>query len=164
MNLPRRSLTAALIRAGLAFGAGLLTAAPASAQPTGCTGPVSDTWLNVTVDGVREANGLIAITLYTDNASKFLAHHGSLYVGRIPAHIGTTRGCIFVPKAGVYAIAVYHDANASHDFDRTGFGLPAEGFGFSNNPVTIAGLPAFRSVRLSVAKTGLTTHIHLKYP
>jgi uncharacterized protein (DUF2141 family) len=116
------------------------------------------------VDGVRNGNGLIAVTLYADNSSKFLAKKGSLYVGRVDARSGTTRACIHVPKPGVYAVAIYHDENANRKFDRSGVGLPAEGYGFTNNPSTIAGLPSFRSVRLNVPKTGLTTQIQLKYP
>jgi uncharacterized protein (DUF2141 family) len=107
---------------------------------------------------------LLAITLYADDSSKFLVKRGSLYVGRVEASVGTTRGCIFVPKPGVYAVALYHDENRDGRFDRTGLGLPAEGYGFSNNPATLAGLPQFRSVRLNVPKSGLTSRIQMKYP
>ena len=69
-----------------------------------------------------------------------------------------------MPSPGVYAVALYHDENANQKFDRTGIGLPAEGYGFSNNPGTLAGLPSFRSVRLGVARSGLTTRITMKYP
>ena len=154
-------LTACL--APLALGA----TAPAVANPpapAGCTGPASQTWLNVVVDGVRSGSGLVAVTLYADVPSKFLAKRGSLYVGRVNARAGTTRACIFVPKPAVYAVAIYHDENGNTSFDRTGIGLPAEGFGFSNNPTTLAGLPTFNSVRLNVPKSGLTTRIRLRYP
>ena len=83
---------------------------------------------------------------------------------RLVAAAPVTRACVFVPKPGVYAIAVYHDEDASRKLNRSGLGLPAEGYGFSNNPATLAGLPAFRSVRLNVPKAGLTTHIKMKYP
>lgn len=145
----------------------LIVAAPAAAQPApppGCTGPASDTWINVVVEGVKDDQGLVAITLYADDSSKFLAHHGSLYVGRVPAQQGTTRGCIFVPRPGIYALAIYHDSNANRKFDRTGLGLPAEAYGFSNNPTTLAGLPAFRSVRIAIPKTNLVTRVRLTYP
>ena len=164
MTLPRRFRAApAPCAAALALGLG----APATAQgsaPAGCTGPTSNTWINVAVEGVQSDEGLIAITLYADDSSKFLAHRGSLYVGRVPAQKGTTRGCIFVPKPGIYALAIYHDTNANQKFDRTGLGLPAEAYGFSNNPATLAGLPAFRSVRLNIPKTNLTTYVRLTYP
>lgn len=136
----------------------------AEAAPAGCTGPASSTWIDVAVEGLRNGNGLMAITLYADNPRKFLVKKGSLYVGRVDAVAGTTTGCIFVPKPGVYAIAIYHDENGDGRFDRTGIGLPAEGYGFSNNPSTLAGLPAFKSVRLSIPRSGLVTRIRLKYP
>lgn len=120
--------------------------------------------LHVDVQGVRSSEGLIAVTLYADDPSKFLAHHGSLYVGRVQAKTGTTPVCIHVPSPGVYALAVYHDANANRRFDRTGIGLPAEGFGFSNNPRVFLGMPAWKSVRLSVPRTDLHTSIKLRYP
>ena len=173
MILPRRFRAAALLLPALivtpAIGAAAAPApahatAAAAAAPAGCTGPASQTWLNVVIEGVRNGNGLVAVTLYTDNSSKFLAKRGSLYVGRVNAQPGTTRACIFVPQPGVYAVAIYHDENSSTRFDRTGIGLPAEGYGFSNNPTTLAGLPSFRSVRLNIPRSGLTSRIRLKYP
>ena len=150
----------------VALAAAATGAAPARAEaaPAGCTGTPSATWIEVATEGVANSNGLIAITLYADNSRKFLVKHGSLYVGRVPARAGTTTGCIFIPAPGVYAIAIYHDENSSQTFDRTGLGLPAEGYGFSNNPSTLAGLPSFRSVRLAIPRSGLMTRIRIKYP
>lgn len=170
MIMPKglRAMAAAIAPIALASAA-LVTASGTAAQstptpPPGCTGPASQTWLNIVADGMKNGDGLLAVTLYADNPSKFLVKRGSLYVGRVNATANTTRACIFVPKPGVYAIALYHDENANQSFDRTGVGFPAEGFGFSNNPATLAGLPAFKSVRLNVPKTGLTTRISMKYP
>jgi uncharacterized protein (DUF2141 family) len=138
-------------------------AAPAVAGEGDCTGTPSATHLFVNVDNVRHSRGLIAVTLYTDDRRKFLAKRGSLYVGRVPARQGRTRVCIHVPRPGTYAVAAYHDADSDRSFDRTGLGLPDEGFGFSNNPPTFFGLPNFDRVRLQVAKTGLSTTIRLHY-
>jgi uncharacterized protein (DUF2141 family) len=144
--------------------AGPGAAEPAQATPN-CAGPASNTWINVTIDGVRDGNGLIAVTLYADNSRKFLVKHGSLYVGRVDAKAPQTRMCLFVPQPGVYAIAVYHDEDSSQTINRGGMlGIPTEGFGFSNNPVTIASLPSFRSVRLNIPRANLSTTITLKYP
>lgn len=176
MTLPRRLrgaalplASAAIASAALAFAATAATPATpeplaAASPPAGCTGPASGTWLNVVADGLRNSDGLLAVTLYADDSSRFLAKRGSLYVGRVDAKAGTTRACIFVPKPGVYALALYHDENSDRKFDRSGLGLPTEGFGFSNNPATLAGLPTFTSVRLNVGKSGLTTRVHMKYP
>jgi uncharacterized protein (DUF2141 family) len=132
-------------------------------RPSGCTGPVSPHWINVVVEGVRDS-GQIAITLYADDSSKFLVKHGSLYVGRTKAVAGTTNTCIYLPKNGVWALALYHDENANEKFDLTSFKMPAEGYGFSNNPPTLLGLPTFNSVRINIARDGMTSHIRMKYP
>jgi len=170
----RRSRLLLAMAALLGCGTTALTPAMAHVQPSqapqgtqppaGCTGPASGTWVRVVVEGVRNASGQVAITLYADDSSRFLVHHGALYVGRVKAVAGTTEGCIYVPRPGIYAIAVYHDANGNGKFDRNGVGLPAEGYGFSNNASTLLGLPSFDSVRLNIARSGLTTHIRLKYP
>lgn len=147
--------------------AALLMAASAHAQPLApadCVGTPSAVWLRVTVDEVRSGNGLIALTLYADDRSRFLVKRGSLAVMRVPARPGTTEACIFLPAAGIYAVAIYHDEDGNQKFNRSGLGFPAEGFGFTNNPATLAGLPNFSSVRLRVTQADLHTRIRLRYP
>ena len=164
MLQPRRFRAAVLAFAASAGLAAPLATAPAAAAPAGCLGQPSDTWLNVSVEGLRNGRGLVTVAVYPDDSRQFLAKGGTLKNNRFQASAPVTRACVFVPKPGVYAIAVYHDEDASRKLNRSGIGLPAEGYGFSNNPATVAGLPAFRSVRLNVPKAGLTTHVRMKYP
>lgn len=141
------------------------TAVPAAAQTqSGCGGTVSTTRIYVNVERVRASTGLIAVTVYGDNPKKFLAKRGALYVVRVPARAGTTRVCVHLPRPGIYGLGVYHDADGDRGFDRSGVGLPAEAYGFSNNPPVIFGLPSFSSVRLNVPRTSMRTNIRLKYP
>ncbi|MGZ8361562.1 MAG: DUF2141 domain-containing protein [Allosphingosinicella sp.] len=159
----RRAVTFGLLcaaAAGLASGGGR----PATAAEPDCTGPASPVRLYVDVEGVRTAQGLIAVTLYPDDSRRFLARRGSLYVGRAPARAGTTRVCIHLPGTGTYALGVYHDANANRSFNRNSLGLPAEAYGFSNNPAVLLGLPSFRSVRLNVPRSDMATRVRLRYP
>jgi uncharacterized protein (DUF2141 family) len=157
-------LSASIATAVAAAVTGLLIGTPAHAAPP-CLGPHSDTWIYVSVDGVRNANGQIAATVYPDNPDRFLVKNGSLYVVRTPAVTGTTKFCVFLPSTGVYAIAIYHDEDNSGTINRSGvLGVPTEGYGFTNNPPTLASLPTFRSVRLAVPRTNLSTTIHMKYP
>ena len=150
---PAAAMFAALVALG--------SAEPAYAQA--CTGPPSATRLTVVVENVRDSNGLIAVTLYPDNASRFLARRGSLYVGRVPARSPTTRACIHLPRPGTWVIGVYHDADANRVINRDSLGRPLEGFGFSNNPSTLFSVPAFRAVRLRVPRTGMETTVRLRY-
>lgn len=141
--------------------AGIEANASAQAECTGTPGPVR---LYVNVENVRSSQGLIAVTLYADESRRFLARRGSLYVGRAPARAGTTRVCIHLPRTGTWALAVYHDVNANRSFDRSGMGLPAEPYGFSNNPRVLFGLPSFRSVRMTVPRNNMQTRIRLRNP
>ena len=163
--MAKRILTGAIAALGVAGAVALTAGSPAAAQGgSGCYGDLnSDFYLNVEATNVSSSRGKVVFTAYPDQRSRFLRKNGEVVVGRIPARAGTTRGCIKLPKAGVYAIAVYHDEDGD-GFDRSGLGLPAEGYGFSNNPSTLAGLPSFGSVRLRVSKPGLTTRVTLKYP
>jgi len=164
MTLPSRIRATALTLVAMTALALPAATAPVAAAPAGCLGAPSDTWLNVSVEGLRSGRGLVTVALYPDDSRKFLAKGGTIKNNRFDAQAPTTRACVFVPKPGVYAIAVYHDEDGSRKLNRSGLGLPTEGFGFSNNPATLAGIPAFRSVRLNVPKSGLTTHIKLRYP
>jgi uncharacterized protein (DUF2141 family) len=149
---------------GAALDLAAASAPPAASGAHDCTGHPSATRLFVRVEGVRSGEGLIAVTLYADDPRRFLAHRGSLYVGRSPAKAGVTHACIFVPGPGVYGIVVYHDTNANRRLDRSFIGLPTEGGGFSNNPSTFLGLPSFRSVRFAVRSSGQTIRVKLRYP
>ncbi|MEI9850927.1 MAG: DUF2141 domain-containing protein [Sphingomonas sp.] len=168
-----RAIVNSLVRRGAAATAvALLAAAPASGGPRapappaqqGCTGPESPVRLYVNVSGVRAAQGLLAVTLYADIRSKFLVKKGSMYTGRVPASAPSARICIHVPRTGYYAIAMYHDADSSLKLNRSGLGLPAEGFGFSNNAPTLFGLPSFDKVRFNVPRDGAEISIKMKYP
>ena len=52
-------------------------------------------------------------------------------------------------KAGVYAIAVYHDENNNGQFDRL-FAIPLEKYGFSNNAKVFLGPPTFKEASFQV--------------
>ena len=153
-----------MMKRGVAVLGTALFGATAAAAQGPCTGPPSATRLYVTIQNVRASQGLIALTLYADDSRRFLARRGALYVGRVPARAPVTRACIHLPSPGTYALAIYHDADANRRFNRSAIGLPAEGYGFTNNPGTLFGLPSFRSVRLAVPRTNTSTTIRMRYP
>jgi uncharacterized protein (DUF2141 family) len=156
-------MTLAFRLPGLAL-ALVLTGSAANAQQSSCTGPATDTRLYVQVEGVRASQGLVAVSLYADESSKFLARRGSIYTGRVPAEAPSTTVCLHLPEPGIYALAAYHDEDGDRSLDRGSLGLPTEGVGFSNNPRLVLSLPSFRSVRLSVPRTNMLTRITLRYP
>lgn len=162
-----RKAGAAFILAAFAVltSGGAASAATTASAPANCEGKdkwPGGIWINVVAQNVTTSQGFINVTIYGDDRGKFLAKGGSMMSRFFPAQKGETRACIMLPRTGVYAIALYHDANGNRTFDRKL--LPEEGYGFSNNPSTLAGLPAWSSVRLNVPKANLVTHIAMKYP
>lgn len=115
-----------------------------------CEGPAGKSQLTVRVTGVPAARGEMAVTIYPDDRRRFLASGGRLLRVRPAATAPVTTTCFNLPGPGFYAVAIYHDANADRDFNRTIIGLPAEDYGFSNNPQNLTGLPSFSSVRFRV--------------
>jgi len=157
-----------LLAAFLAFSsasAGSAADGPAApAADATCPGKPGPVRLFVSVEGVKSSQGLIAITLYPDDPHRFLAHHGSLYVARVPAHAPVTRTCVRLPSLGTFGLAAYHDADGDHHFGRNAIGMPREAYGFSNNPPTFFGLPSFKSVRFPVTRPDQEMRIRLRYP
>jgi len=155
-------------RRALAIALGLIVApqgtlaSSAHAAPN-CIGPASDTWLNITVDRVRNNHGLVTATLYPNEPKRFLVKNGSLYVASTPAAAGQTRFCLFVPRPGTYAVAIYHDEDSSGTINRGGlFGIPTEAVGFSNNPTILFGPPSLRSVLVKIEHANQAITINLK--
>lgn len=146
----------------IAVAASLLAAGPALADQ-GCAGARTpgSSKLTIQVTGVRPATGEVAITLYPDEKRRFLAKGGKLARQRVRA-AASIRACFWLPQ-GSYAVAAYHDRDGDRDFDRTLVGLPAEGFGFSNDPETKTGLPPLSAVRFRVGAGERVTSIQMKY-
>lgn len=136
-----------------------LAVTPALAQ-TDCR---SATTLTVQVSGMDAPKGQVAITVYGSNPKKFLAPGAKLARERVKTAAPVTEACFDLPGPGTYAVAVYHDANANSDFDRSPFGMPAEGFGFSNDAPTRFGLPSFDSVKFTAKPGANLMRIKLRY-
>lgn len=136
--------------------AGAVFSVPAPAASTAEVSPACDASnpdqvrLRVDVSGMRSTKGNITITLYPDDAKHFL--DGAYKVARqeLPVIQPVTRACFVLPKAGNYAVALFHDVNDNHHFDTTWLGLPDEGYGFSRNPTLRFGPPRLKDVRIPV--------------
>ncbi len=137
---------AALALPALAVPALALPAHAAGFQPCNPTDP-NQVRLVISVSGMRSAAGSVAITIYPNDAGHFL--DGKYKVARqaLPVALPVTHACFAVAAPGYYAVALFHDRDNSGSFRTTALGLPAEGYGFSNNPKLVFGPPGLASVR-----------------
>lgn len=119
--------------------------------------------LFMTVGDIRKPGGDITFTLYGKDPKRFLAHRGKIGLIRVPVTGTSVTGCFAVSGPGTYAVAVYDDANGNHRFDLTALGLPAEAFGFSNNPTIFLAPPGFRKVAFTLEPGESRIDIRLHY-
>jgi uncharacterized protein (DUF2141 family) len=148
------TILAMALSASVAMAAGAVQAADAPHASANCTVAAGQVALAITVKDVHSSKGEVAITIYPGDSKLFLAPHAKLSRVRLPA-APVVHACMDVPHSGNYAIAIYHDENGDHKFNRTLIGLPAEGYGFSNDAPALAGLPTYNAAKF-VAHEGVT--------
>ena len=65
--------------------------------------------------------------------------------------------------AGTYAVAIYHDANGDEVLNRGLFGMPSEGYGFSNDAIATTGPAAYEDA-VFILGGATTIPITMQYP
>jgi uncharacterized protein (DUF2141 family) len=148
-------MPAAALALALALGA-------SAAQAAACA-PGAGSQVNVTVDGLRSGDGDLVVELYADNEDGFLTKRARIARVRERLDRADPSVCLAAPKPGYYALAVYHDENGDHKFNKNFLGLPTEGFGLSNNPPLRLGKPSFESVRFMVGSGETRVRVRLRY-
>ncbi len=63
--------------------------------------------------------------------------------------------------AGEYAIAMMHDENDDQKLNKNFFGIPKEGYGFSNNAMGTFGPPSYNKASFE-HKTGEVTELNIR--
>lgn len=64
---------------------------------------------------------------------------------------------------GRYAVAVYHDENGNGEFDQGIFGIPLEGYAFSNGATAFFGPPGFDEAAVTVGEGVTEITIEMTY-
>ena len=118
--------------------------------------------LNIHVTGFRDnvgaAGGLVFASPvgWPENIAKTIVHGGVPIDGR-------RAELTFQVPPGSYSAVVIHDENSNMKLDRNIFGIPKEGFGFSNNPHVVFSAPSFQSAEVPVACPETELEIRLIY-
>lgn len=117
--------------------------------------------LTIVVENVKEANGQIVVALFT-NEEDFLTTPWKSKVVAVSNINNTTAHFEGLPE-GDYAVSIFHDINTNMELDKNFFGVPKEGFGFSNNKMGTFGPPSFTesTIKLDSEKTEII--IRLKH-
>ncbi|MEG3163548.1 DUF2141 domain-containing protein [Sphingomonas sp. PB2P19] len=117
--------------------------------------------LDIVVDNLRSAKGLIRICLTADPDNFPACVDDARAVTRnVPARESTI-DITGLPR-GNYAFAVIHDENGNAKLD-TIAGIPREGFGFSRNPASTFGPPRFAAARFALDGDAEKQQVKMRY-
>jgi len=134
-----------------------------SATPSATPSASAENALEIEVVGLRNDSGQVGCSLFNDpvayprDDSKVLSHVWG------PIHDGK-EVCEFVGlQPGPYAAVVFHDENGNREFDMNAFGMPKEGYGFSNDAAALFGPPTFDAASFNYAGKTLYLVINIRY-
>lgn len=169
MVVARSSLLGAVTAVAL-----LVVALPLpAAQSEGGASTTAD--LEVDIAGIRSGAGTIMIGLY-DSAGGFnaaiehctegglLNDKGRLAGMALRAASGGRRVVFAQLPPGRYAVIVFHDENDNGRLDENGWGVPTEGYAFSNNAEGLLGAPSFDAAGFTLVGQRRSIAISLIYP
>ncbi|MCE7995013.1 MAG: DUF2141 domain-containing protein [Roseivirga sp.] len=109
--------------------------------------------ITVTVEGIRNSSGSIAIALHNEESDSDFPEAEAFREESVSLNSSGDVEIVFedIP-AGDYAVALMHDENDNGDLDFNEFGMPIEGFGFSNEAMGDQGPPDFDQAAFSAEK------------
>ena len=124
---------------------------------------IANSQVRVTIESLRNQRGNICLTLF-NGSQGFPNQSDRAVASRCISAEEATAGTTFDDLApGDYAIAVIHDENKDGELNTGLFGIPTEGFGFSQNPKVRMGAPSFKDTAFPLSGTSTPIQIDLKY-
>ncbi len=118
--------------------------------------------VSVPVSGLRSDDGVVRCGLYA--GPEAFPKAGQESRGVIAKIKGGQAICVFNGlKPGTYAVAAFHAENNETQMQYGMFGKPKEGYGFSRNPPSHMGAPAFASAAFDYSGGAQSVPIRLTY-
>lgn len=157
--MSRLFLSAAVLAAMLTVPA-VPAAAALGPDAAACSAGANRPAVLVSINGFKNRVGKLRVQLYGGNPADFLERGRKLKRIDLPVtRAGAMNVCVAVPRAGTYAIAVRHDADAN---GKTNWN---DGGGFSNNPkLSLLKLkPSHRAASVSVGSGVKVVPVVLNY-
>ena len=123
--------------------------------------PVSAQTVQFNIEGIQHDKGKLYIQLFKgeNNFKKGEAHNVAI--------VNAKKGQLIVTfndvEPGDYAIRYFHDENNNRDFDNNMFGMPIEGYGFSNNAPVNFGPPSYQQMTFIVSDVAVINSSTVNY-
>jgi uncharacterized protein (DUF2141 family) len=116
----------------------------------------------IEVHNCSNNKGFIMLALY-NNATDFMKENKFVLTKKVK--VQNQKAIIYLENLahGSYAFALYQDANNNGKLDKNVFGIPKEGFAFSNNAMGTFGVPSFQQSSFVLKSANYQTTIQLKH-
>jgi uncharacterized protein (DUF2141 family) len=142
----------------LVFLAAISAGKSQSASPHAAEGPIE-----VRIVGIRDVGGLLRLSLFSSDAGFPEDFRKAARTHSVEAKDSTVIARFDSVPAGIWALAVLHDADGDGVLDRNALGVPREGIGASNGAVRRMGPPRFRDARFLFGGDSLGLRVRLRY-
>jgi uncharacterized protein (DUF2141 family) len=126
--------------------------------------PAADTGIKISVSHLRNNKGHLLISLFKEG--KGFPDEPEKAFRKIKINIADKKAsALFINlPSGNYAVALLHDENDDQKMNTNFFGLPKEGYGFSNNEMGIFGPPGYSKASFNyTANTSAIISIKARY-
>lgn len=121
--------------------------------------PVAATDLSVRVYGGIPSSGQVLVALFASGADWMKTPRSELAV---PVdNRGEAKFTLSNIEPGSYGISIIYDEDSDGELDLNLFGIPSEGFGFSNDARANFGPPKWKNVRFELGEVATTINIRL---
>ncbi len=136
------------------------------AAPTlGATVPPPGTArVTVTVHALRSDRGVVRCIAY--GGPEQFPEGNQRVIARVAARpVGGVARCEFasLPRDRALAVVIHHDENGDNAFQRGLFGIPLEGYGFSNDARPVLSAPSFEACRFRAQSESVSLRVTTRY-
>jgi uncharacterized protein (DUF2141 family) len=121
--------------------------------------------LTIRIVGAKDSKGQVAIALFHDEDGFPGDKTKALQTLQTPLEPKSAQAQVSLADLpyGTYAIAIFHDENMNGRLDKNMFGVPKEGYGFSNISKRSFGPPKFEDAKFELDQPEQTVEIKLFY-
>lgn len=109
----------------------------------GANTPVAEEGIRITVTHLHNEKGHVLVSLFKDGTG--YPDEATKAFRKIKLDISGKKASVLFTglPAGNYAVSILHDENDDQKMNKNSFGIPKEGYGFSNNVVGALGPPSW---------------------
>ncbi len=104
---------------------------------------IKDAEFSITITNLRNNKGHVLVSVYKDGIGYPDEPKKAVRIAKLSIADNVTSVSFNGLLSGNYAIAILHDENDDSKMNKNFFGLPKEGYGFSNNVMGAFGPPPF---------------------